>query len=62
MGFMAQDLAASMAGTYSDSLKYVVWILLAFGLFAYLWKPQELVVCWGLSLLALLPRRLSAIT
>jgi hypothetical protein len=46
MGFMAQDLAASTAGAYSDSLKYVVRFLLAFGLFAYLWKPHELVVCW----------------
>jgi hypothetical protein len=46
MGFMAQDLDASTAGAYSDSLKYVVRFLLAFGLFAYLWTPQELVVCW----------------
>jgi len=43
---MAQDLAASTLGVYADALKYVVRFLLAYGLLAYLWCPNEWVVCW----------------
>lgn len=43
---MALDLAASTLGAYADALKYVVRFLLAYGLLAYLWCPNEWVVCW----------------
>lgn len=46
MGFMAQDLAVSTTGVYTDAFKYAVRFLLAFGLIQYLWAPPELVVCW----------------
>jgi hypothetical protein len=43
---MAQDLAASTFGTCSEALKFVVRFLMAYGLLAYLWAPDEWVVCW----------------
>jgi hypothetical protein len=46
LSYMAQDLATSTLGVYSDGLKYVIRFLLAFGLLAHLWCPPELVVCW----------------
>jgi hypothetical protein len=46
LGFMAQDLAGSTLGTYSECLKYVVRFFLAYDLFPFLWNPDEWAVCW----------------
>lgn len=46
MAFLSKDIAPSTLGTYTDALKYAVRFLLAFGLIAYLFVPNEWVVCW----------------